>query len=207
MSIDARSACLRASDDEEIVLGGARWLGALTPEDRDVISRARPPVLDIGCGPGRHVLALAGAGKLALGIDMTRSAVDFARARGAPVLHRSVFARVPGEGRWNSALLLDGNVGIGGDPVKLLQRVCKLLVPDGQVLLELEPPGVAVARRTVRFELGTRTGPRFEWAPLSIDDLPLVAEHARTVVHDSWQSHGRWFAELRRAPMRRGAHA
>lgn len=207
MSLDARSACLRAGDDEELVLGGARWLGALAVEDREVIGRARPPVLDIGCGPGRHVLALAGAGKLALGIDLTRSAVDFARSRGAPVLHRSVFARVPGEGRWHSALLLDGNVGIGGDPVALLQRVCKLLVPDGQVLLELEPPGVAVIPRTVRLELGTRSGPRFEWAPLSVDDLSLVAEGTRTVVHESWESHGRWFAELRRVSTRHGTHA
>ena len=31
-------------------------------------------------------------------------------------MQRSVFDRLPDEGRWGSALLLDGNVGIGGDP-------------------------------------------------------------------------------------------
>ena len=41
--------------------------------------------------------------------------------RGGAALRRDVFAPLPGEGRWYTALLADGNVGIGGDPVALLQ--------------------------------------------------------------------------------------
>ena len=33
-----------------------------------------------------------------------------------------MFEPLPGEGRWGTVLLLDGNVGIGGDPVALLER-------------------------------------------------------------------------------------
>ena len=36
--------------------------------------------------------------------------------RGATVLQRDIFGPLPGEGRWGTALLFDGNVGIGGDP-------------------------------------------------------------------------------------------
>ena len=58
----------------------------------------------------------------ALGLDLSPVAVRLARARGAEAILRSVFADVPGAGRWRTALLLDGNIGIGGAPVPLLER-------------------------------------------------------------------------------------
>lgn len=54
----------------------------------------------------------------ALGIDVSEIAVAHARSRGATAIEASVFDRVPGAGRWGSAPLLDGNVGIGGCPVE-----------------------------------------------------------------------------------------
>ena len=74
------------------------------------------PVLDVGCGPGRLVLGLAQRGTVALGVDPAPAAVALARSRGAPVLQRSVFDPLPGQGRWRTVLLADGNIGIGGDP-------------------------------------------------------------------------------------------
>ena len=41
---------------------------------------------------------------------------------GGPALVRSVFETLPGEGRWDTVLLMDGNIGIGGDPAALLGR-------------------------------------------------------------------------------------
>ena len=81
------------------------------------------PTLDVGCGPGRMSAHLAGRGRCVLGIDVVREAVDQTRARGVSALLRDVFAPLPGEGRWDTALLADGNIGIGGDPVALLRRV------------------------------------------------------------------------------------
>src|SRR5258708_3750529 len=92
-------------------------------------------------GPVGQVVALAAAGIPALGLDVAPSAVHMARARGACVLERSVFDRVPGAGRWATALLLDGNAGIGGDPEALLRRVASLLRPGGSILLAAEAPG------------------------------------------------------------------
>ena len=66
------------------------------------------------------------------------------RERGVPALRRDVFDRVPGEGRWHTVLLADGNIGIGGDPVRLLQRVRTLLATGGRVVVELGAPGTAV---------------------------------------------------------------
>ena len=53
------------------------------------------------------------------------------------MLQRSVFDRLPGERRWGTVLLLDGNIGIGGDPVRLLRRCADLVRPRGQVLAEV----------------------------------------------------------------------
>ena len=122
-----------------------RWLGDPDPVDRELVGRVLPPVLDVGCGPGRHVVALAAAGIPALGLDVAPSAVHLARTRGACVLERSVFDRVPGAGRWATALLLDGNAGIGGDPEALLGRLGTLVRPGGRILIEVEEPGLPAA--------------------------------------------------------------
>ena len=87
--------------------------------DDAAIRTAQGPVLDVGCGPGRMLRAAALQGHLVLGIDVAPAAVRLARGQGLPVLLRSVFDRLPGMGRWGTALLMDGNIGIGGDPSAL----------------------------------------------------------------------------------------
>jgi SAM-dependent methyltransferase len=176
---------------------GRHWAGPLAAEDRELLARIRPPVLDIGCGPGRHVLALAEQGKIALGIDLTSSVVAFARRRGASVLHRSVFARVPGAGRWSTALLLDGNIGIGADPVGLLRRVATLLAPSGAVVVELDGPGNATTVTTARLELDGVPGPWFPWTQLAVDDLDAIARTSGMSTTALWSAGDRWFAVLR----------
>jgi SAM-dependent methyltransferase len=170
-----------------------------TTDDEHALRRAQAPVLDVGCGPGRHVVALAARGMPALGIDITPIALRAARARGALVLERSVFDRVPGAGRWGSALLLDGNVGIGGDPTSLLRRVLSLLRPGGLVLVELGAPSTSRPMRTVRFELAGRPGPWFRWATVPVDDLVALATRVGASVEERWcTDEGRWFATLAR---------
>jgi len=175
-----------------------RWFRTVELPDVRALDEVRGPALDIGCGPGRHVLALAERGIPALGIDITERALIHARARGVPVLARCVFDPIPGDGRWRSALLLDGNLGIGGDPVQLLQRVRQLLAPGGEVLVELDAPGQAVERQRVRFEIDDDAGPWFDWASVDIDGIPEVAGASDLWIRRSWTDDGRWFAWLSR---------
>jgi SAM-dependent methyltransferase len=191
----ARRARLYDPKTDDVV-DGARWTGPLEAADLALVHRARGPVLDVGCGPGRHVLALAHDRKIALGIDLTRAAVELARSKGAPTIRRSVFDRVPGAGRWRTALLLDGNIGIGGDPVALLRRVASLLAPRGEILLEVEAPGARRARGTYRLEIGARAGPWFDWAPVAADGLAEIAREAALAVTEEWAVDDRWFAAL-----------
>ena len=120
------------------------------------------------------------------------------RERGAAALQRSVFDRVPAAGRWQHALLADGNVGIGGDPVALLLRTADLLAPAGRVHVELGAPGSRSGSTLARLEPeGAAPGEWFPWAHLPVSGLEPVAAAAALEVADVWSGAGRWFAELR----------
>lgn len=140
--------------------------------------------LDVGCGPGRLTADLAAAGHVALGIDVVHEAVDQTRGRGASALLRDVFEQVPGEGRWQTALLADGNIGIGGDPVALLARVRDVLDPRGRVVVELAAPGVSTTTCWARLECaGTRSRP-FRWSVVGVDGIGEAAAAAGLAVTD-----------------------
>ncbi len=186
----------RRPDGTATALALQRWLGPLTAADEAVLDRAHAPVLDVGCGPGRHVLALARRGRLALGVDIAPAAVRVARLRGARAIEASVFERVPGAGTWGSALLLDGNIGIGGAPDDLLARLRELLRPGGEVLAELAPPGVGVTRERIRLELGGLRSRSFPWAYVGVDAIEAPAGAAGFAVAERWQDERRWFARL-----------
>ena len=113
------------------------------------------------------------------------------------MLERSVFARVPAAGRWGTALLLDGNVGIGGHPAILLERVTELLRPGGRILVEVAPSGTGAAgAEQVRFEVDGIAGPWFEWAAVDLDALRPIAGGCGLAVQEHWVDDGRWFAWL-----------
>ena len=174
-SLDAApaSAVARATTAAGAPRAAGRRAGSAGPErvDERVLDRARGPVLDVGCGPGRHVHALARRG--VLGARRRRlpgrgRAGARPRRRDGARRRRSSIA-LPGTGSWSSALLLDGNIGIGGSPDALLRRLAGLLAPGGAVLVELDPPGVGVARERVRLEDGARASEWFAWARVGAD--------------------------------------
>lgn len=189
---------LRSEAGARLPLDAARWHGSLTDAERHLLSGLAGPVLDVGCGPGRVVEGLGRLGVAALGVDPVASAVALAYRRGACALQRSVFDPLPGAGRWASIVLLDGNVGIGGDPLRLLARCRDLLADSGSVLVELEAPGRRSGSQRVRLEDHTGHGPWFEWAVVSVDAIAGVASAAglavRTIRHASDED--RWFAHL-----------
>ena len=186
----------RLASGASIQLDLDRWLGSADAADLTVIARATGPVLDIGCGPGRHVVACGNHGLQALGVDVSRAAVAEARRRGAQAVETCVFADVPDAGRWQTALLLDGNIGIGGDAPALLRRASALLAPDGGVIVEAGRPGSATVVERVRLECETLHSDWFPWARVAIDDLPAVASRAAMVVESTWECEGRWFARV-----------
>ncbi|BCJ33362.1 methyltransferase type 12 [Actinocatenispora thailandica] len=174
----------------------ATWCAAPSDTDRALVARCAGATLDVGCGPGRFTLAVAAAGIPALGVDIAPAAVALVRARGGIALRRSVFGRLPGQGRWRHVLLADGNIGIGADPVRLLRRCRELLAAGGTVLVEVGPPGTGSGTAALRLRDGERCSAPFRWAYLSVDALADTAAAAGLQVRTQWTEAGRWFAEL-----------
>jgi SAM-dependent methyltransferase len=188
---------LRAHTGETLELDLGRWHDPATDEEAAILDTVEGPVIDLGCGPGRLVVRLASQRVPALGVDSSPSAISLARMRGATVLQRDIFGPLPGEGRWGTALLFDGNLGIGGDPVRLLRRCRELTGGQGEVVAEVEPPGAGWRRLTAWFERDGRRSQSFAWAVVGADAIAGLARKAGFgVAALAPTPSGRWFARL-----------
>lgn len=191
---------VRRAGRSRVPVDVARWMSAADAADASLLARCVGPTLDIGCGPGRLAAALVHRGIPVLGVDVSREAVRLTIAAGAACLRRSVFEPLPGEGRWSGALLADGNVGIGGDPPALLDRVAALLRRDGVLLAETDPDDAdAHERFAVRVEdaRGARGRP-FRWARVGCAALARLAPAHGFAADATWRHSGRAFVALRR---------
>ena len=200
--LTGRPAQLVGDDGRILPVAPQRWLGPADGEDAWLLNRCTGPTVDLGCGPGRLVTELAGRGVPALGVDCSPLAVRQCHFRGAAVLHRDVFATLPGEGRregrWHHVLLADGNIGIGGDPMRLLRRCAALLRRGGTMLVEAEHPGAGLWRGAARLQVaGRAAGPWFPWAVAELPVLAALAALAGFQATDRYHA-GRCFVELRR---------
>lgn len=187
---------LRRPDGWLLPLEVERWCGRADAVDREVLGLCEGAVLDVGCGPGRLVVELAALGRPALGIDVSEAAVARTVRLGGQALRRSVFQTVPGEGRWDTVLLLDGNIGIGGEPTALLRRVSQLLTLGGLLIAETvadvdvdERVNVHIIPATAG--AGVTNGPVFPWARLG---TPALLRHAARA---GWRPESQWTAEDR----------
>lgn len=197
---NAEPLVLVSQDGTRITLDVRRWLAAPDLADHSVIDRCVGPTLDVGCGPGRFVTALASRGIPSMGVDIAATAVELTRRQGVPVLLRNVFEDLPGQGRWATVLLMDGNIGIDADPYRLLTRVRSLLGPAGCALVEVDPDTGLDDVLTVRLTRGGRSaGPSFRWARLGLPALRRIALAAGYREREVWSLAGRTFA-LTRAP-------
>jgi len=182
--------------DPTTLLPFRRWCADADAADHELLSRCLDATVDIGCGPGRMTRALLGRGIKALGIDVVPEAVELTRSRGAIALQRDVFAAIPGEGRWQTALLADGNIGIGGDPVRLLRRLVDVLATGGRIVADISDPGGPILVHRIGLEVAGRRTRRFPWAVVPADRLEELAEQSCLRVLELVDHGGRWFATL-----------
>ena len=194
---EQRALYLHSVDGSRVRFDVARWTEDADAVDRALLHRARGPVLDIGCGPGRMVKAAVQRGMKALGVDVSPVAVEIVRAAGLPVHLGSIFDPIPHEGSWSTALLLDGNIGIGGDPVALLARCREVLRSNGDVIVEThQDPLRDRAYEGSLIGIDGRMSDAFPWAEVGRAALVGHAADAGLRVTQGWMAGGRAFSRM-----------
>ena len=174
----------------------SRWTGPASGEDQFLLDRCRGGTVDLGCGPGRLAAELAARGHEVLGIDVSAESVARTRQRGVRAVQRDVFQALPREGRWDTALLADGNIGIGGDPVALLRRARQLIRPDGRVVVDLAVAGTGLRVQRLHLRAAGLRSTAFAWAELGPDAVEHAGAHAGLAVTELAQHGIRWLAVL-----------
>ena len=156
------------------VLDLREWERPADLVDRAVLWGIRGPVLEVGCGPGRLVAALAESGTPALGIDISPLAAELAArtrradARTLDLRSRSGRGSVAERGparrehrhRWQPH-----GAAAPGAP-----GTC----PPGLALVEVLGPGCPLVRGSTRIESEVGSFETIPWATLGIDDLEVV---------------------------------
>ncbi|WP_438856142.1 class I SAM-dependent methyltransferase [Agromyces sp. M3QZ16-3] len=200
---DVATLSLRGADGTSYRLDAGSWVRPAGDADLTVLDRATGPLLDVGCGPGRMLHAADARSLPALGIDVVPHAVERARRSGGLALQRSVFDRLPLEGRWQSVLLMDGNIGIGGDPSALLRRCAELVAGGGQVLVEVDADAdLAVVGHCTLVDGDGRESEPFPWARLGWAAVADLASDAGLAVSEHWDAAGRHFVRAARSARR-----
>jgi SAM-dependent methyltransferase len=160
-------------------------------------------VLDVGCGPGRHALALARRGIEVLGVDLSEDFVTLARdaaaAEGLPARFEVLDVRVLAyDAEFDAAICLcQGGFGLlgGRDETAAFERIAAALRPGGRLALtafsaafavrfledgeSFDPAtGVLHERSTVRDEDGAERVFDLWTTCFTARELELLAERA-----------------------------
>ena len=105
-------------------------------------------------------------------------AVRLARSRGAQALCADVFKPLPGVGLWRTVLLVDGNIGLAGDPLRILRRCRDMLAVAGYGVVEFDTHHRGATTTLTRLETDDHAGPWFPWATVGLDHAEELAERA-----------------------------
>ena len=148
------------------------------PFDDAVLAMCDGPTLELGCGPARLIARLSRRGVPALGVDRSLRAIRLARAEGAHVLCADVFGPLPGVGLWRTVLLVDGNIGLAGDPLRILRRCREMLAVGGYGVVEFDTHHRGATTTLTRLETDEHAGPWFPLATVGLDHAEELTERA-----------------------------
>jgi SAM-dependent methyltransferase len=159
--------------------------------EQRALGLAMGPVLDLGAGAGRHSLYLQSLGHAVTAVDSSPGAVDVCRARGVRDVRLADLTTFRGNRRWETLLLMCGNLGLAGDwqPTRrLLIQLRDMTVPGGLLIGDSVDPddpedleyqernhrqGFHPGRVRLRFHYGEMVTPW--WALLNLPPADIEA--------------------------------
>jgi SAM-dependent methyltransferase len=115
--------------------------------EREGVAGAGERVLDLACGPGRHVAELSRRGARVVGLDLSRALLFAARRRGAGPLVRGDMRRLPFRGAAFDVVLnlftSFGYFASDGEHEMVVREVARVLRSGGRFVLDfLNAPAV-----------------------------------------------------------------
>lgn len=186
--------------------------------DHAACDRAMGRVLDVGCGAGRHAVYLQAKGYQVTGIDTSSGAVITAKERGLRDAHELDVEHVDTlDGRFDTILMLGGNLGLLGSPqqaIRILNALAEIAASGARVLAHgLDPYDTAEpghleyhARNRARGRMPgqVRCRPRFRrlvgpWTGLlhcSVDELSTLVASSPWQVGNSRAFQNNYLVEL-----------
>ena len=148
-----------------------------------VLSRSPRSALDLGCGEGWLVRALAGRGITATGVDVVPALIDEARRAGGGEFRVASYESIAaGELRMTVDVVIANFSLIGKESVaNVLRAVPALLEPHGALIIQTLHPVVATGG--LPYEDGWREG---SWSGFSDEFSDPAPWYFRTI--DSWKT-------------------
>jgi 2-polyprenyl-3-methyl-5-hydroxy-6-metoxy-1,4-benzoquinol methylase len=129
-------------------------------------------VLDVGCGPGRHSLALARRGVVAHGVDLSPEFIALARSAAAADRLQATFEEMDVrelafDGEYDAVLCLcQGGFGLlgGDDDDGIIERIAGAAKPGGQIAISAFSAAFAIRWLEDGEDFDPRTGVLHEHA-------------------------------------------
>lgn len=119
-------------------------MGDWTKEEVDALSSTGKSVLDLGCGPGRHLLGLQDGGAFLVGLDTSDLVLGVCRERGGRNLVRGSSRRLPFRaGTFDSAILMSNGLGLSGgttETLEMLRDLGRTLRNKGRLIAHTTDP-------------------------------------------------------------------
>jgi len=212
------SCIIRRDDglvDEDDMEGYFKGYDDWFEPEKKALQRVHGRVLDVGCGPGRHLLWLQERGFTVTGIDVSPTAVEVARLRGARdcrVMDVRNLSFPPSS--FDTIIMMGNNFGIAGgmEPTKrMLRSLHRITTEDGLIIstsrdpLDTDnprhlayheqnrrrgcPPGLV----TIRLEFRGKIGPWFDLLLATPEEMAEMAEASGWRMDEVYRDEtGRW---------------
>ncbi|MCE9618946.1 MAG: class I SAM-dependent methyltransferase [Planctomycetes bacterium] len=140
-------------------------------------------ILDVGCGTGRHAIALARAGAMVTGVDFSNGMLDKARAKpGAEAvrfIHQDAAGTLPFESKSFDRVISCLVADHVSDLLKFYEELHRVCRDDGFVLVSVMHPAMMLKGVQARFH-DPKTGQevRPQSVPNQISDYVMAASRA-----------------------------
>lgn len=156
---EGRRLILETEDGTSTPAMGPAWFFQNSDEwypwEKNTLDSLNGPVLDLGCGAGRASLYLQEKGLDVTALDVSPNAVEVCRRRGIRDVRLGDLRDPPRDKRWQSILMLCGNLGLAGgwdETRKLFSQLASISTEDAVLVGDTVDPTITDAPDEIEYQ-------------------------------------------------------